>query len=129
VTHYYNNLNTDFSQFFKSVAATTVLLLQPYADCKKWKEDVESEGDTTKEMEKFEDGSLMTTLLGTVSRRLGFEKTLEIGMYTLQHEVHNQTEGMFESGHMFAFLMEPKPYSVSKGPTTKVILIHQVSVP
>ena len=66
-------------------------------------------------MEKFEEGSLMTTLLGTVSRRLGFEKTLKIGMYTLQHEVHNQTEGIFESGHTLAFLMEPKPYSVRRG--------------
>jgi hypothetical protein len=70
------------SQLIKFVATTTALLLQPYADCKKWENDVESDDDTTKEMTKFEEGSLMTILIGTVSNRLGFDKTLTLGMYT-----------------------------------------------
>ncbi|KDR19047.1 multiple inositol polyphosphate phosphatase 1-like isoform X3 [Zootermopsis nevadensis] len=54
------------------------LLIKPYASCKKWEKDVESNKDTTKEMKNFEGGALVTTLLGTVSSRLGFDKTLDI---------------------------------------------------
>jgi hypothetical protein len=75
-------LNVTLIQFIKLVTETNGLLLQPYASCKKWKKDVESNDDTTKEMKKFEDGSLVTTLVGTVSQRLGFDKTLDIGKHT-----------------------------------------------
>jgi hypothetical protein len=56
------------------------LLLQPYASCEKWEDDVDDNKDTTKEKKAFEDGSLVTTLLGTVSGRLGFDETLDLGM-------------------------------------------------
>jgi hypothetical protein len=67
----------------KFAVQTIGFLLQPYASCKKWEKDVESNKDTTKEMKKFEEGASVTTLLGSVSQRLGFSKTLDIGMYIL----------------------------------------------
>ncbi|PNF38918.1 hypothetical protein B7P43_G07444 [Cryptotermes secundus] len=54
------------------------MLIKPYASCKKWEKDVEENKDTTKQMKKFEDGSTVTTLVGSVSKRLGFSKTLDL---------------------------------------------------
>jgi hypothetical protein len=63
----------------KFVATTTEFMLQPYASCDKWEDDVESNKDTTKQMKKFKESSTVTTLIGSVSQRLGFSKTLDIG--------------------------------------------------
>jgi hypothetical protein len=79
-------------QVIRFVATTIAFMFQPYASCKKWEDDVESSKDTTKQMKKFKDGATVTTLIGTVSRRLGFSKTLDIGMYILHLELSHTTE-------------------------------------
>lgn len=52
---------------------------------------MENNDDTTKERKKFEKGALVTTLLGTVSQRLGFDKTLDLGRYVLYLDFHYET--------------------------------------
>jgi hypothetical protein len=87
----------------KFVAKTIGLMLQPYASCEKWEDDVESNKDTTKEKKKFEKGSTVTTLVGSVSKRLGFSKTLDLGMYILHLEFSHTAESFLESSNCIGF--------------------------
>jgi hypothetical protein len=58
-------------------------LLKPWEHCEKWEKDVDLNPDTVKEMYEFQRSDIMNSLLQNVSLRLGFDRTLTIGMYTL----------------------------------------------
>lgn len=53
-------------------------LIKPYDTCQKWKREVDENPDTVREMNDFQDGDIMASLLQNVSRRLGFNTTLTI---------------------------------------------------
>jgi hypothetical protein len=97
----------DLTKVIKFVAKTTAFMLQPYASCEKWEDDVESNRDTTmKQMQKFEHGSTVTTLMGSVSKKLGFSKTLELGMYILHLELSHTAESFLESSNCIGFIWQ-----------------------
>jgi hypothetical protein len=87
------------TKVIKFVAKTIGFILQPYASCEKWEDDVESNKATTKQMKNFEKGSTVTTLIGSVSKRLGFSKTLDLGKYILHLELSHKAESFLESSN------------------------------
>jgi hypothetical protein len=91
------------TKVIKFVAKTIGFMLQSYASCEKWEDDVESNKDTTKQMKAFEQGSTVTTLMGTVSKRLGFSKTLDLGMYVLHLEFSHTAKNLHESRNCIGF--------------------------
>lgn len=94
------------AKVIKFIAKTNGFMLQPYASCKKWEKDVEENKDTTKEMKKFEDGSTVTTLVGSVSKRLGFSKTLDLGTYILHLEFSHTADSFLESSNCIGFIWQ-----------------------
>jgi hypothetical protein len=91
------------TKVIKLNATTIGFMSQPYASCDKWEDDVESSKDTTKQMKKFKEGATVTTLIGSVSKRLGFSKTLDIGTCIPFLELSHTSKCFPESSNCICF--------------------------
>jgi hypothetical protein len=66
---------------------TVFYLSQPSYYCDEWRNEVSENPDTTKEYAAFKKGHEMTSVIQSVSDRLGFTKRISYGMYIMFRSV------------------------------------------
>jgi hypothetical protein len=67
----------------KILSAQFFYLSQPSDYCVEWKNEVSDNPDTTKEYRAFKKGPEMTSVIQSVSNRLGFTSSISYSMYAM----------------------------------------------